>query len=82
MYNKERGEWLAQPPNYAPIMNGLSLDDTKQSDGDEDNSSNKSNLDMYINMEQSKDDGCDDLLEESIGKVYSLEQFRTTFGSR
>lgn len=82
MYNKERGEWLAQPPNYAPIMNGLSMDDTKQSDGDEDSSSNKSNLDMYINMEQSKDDGCDDLLEERMGKVYSLEQFRTTFGSR
>ena len=83
MYNKERGEWLAQPPNYAPIMNGLSLDDTKQTDGDEDSSSNtKSNLDMYINMEQSKDDGCDDLLEERMGKVYSLEQFRTTFGSR
>ena len=79
MYNKERGKWLAQPPNYAPIMNGLASADKKQTDGDEDSSNNESNLEMYINMEQSKD-GSDDL-EERLGKVYSLEQFHKTFGT-
>ena len=81
----KNGEWLAPPPSYGCIMNGLSSladnggsanDATKQKSGKEckGDNSKQSNLEVYIDMKQQK--------EQRFGKVYTLEQFRATFCSR
>ena len=65
----KNGKWLAEPPEYEPIMNGLSLDD--------DSGGRKSNLDDYINLQS--DGEVQSESKNRMGTVFSLEQLRERF---
>ena len=65
------GKWLATPPEYEPIMNGLSFDD--------DAGGRKSNLDDFINMLQSDGEVQNESSENRMGRVFSLELLRERF---
>jgi len=85
------GKWSSPPPEYEPIMNGLSLGNAapdKKKNVGEYIKGNKSNLDMYIEMtgDQRNKYGDADTseeyshqFEEQRGKVYSLDQIRDRF---
>ena len=81
MIDAKTGNWLATPPEYQPIMNGLELADDngmKRNNTDKrDEEEKSSNLDMYIDMKENSttsDNG-----SATFGKVYTLDQFRSVY---
>jgi hypothetical protein len=83
MHMFKDGRWSSPPPDYEPIMNGLTFaeDDDRRRNNFSDG---LSNLHMYINMSEDGSEssaGQDnvDEFEERYGKVYSLEQFLARF---
>jgi len=71
----KQGKWLAVPPKYEPIMNGLEFAQPTGNGlgGKEGGNTRASNLEMYIDM-TSESDG-----REFKGRVLSLDEFRATF---
>ena len=79
MIDTKTGNWLATPPEYQPIMNGLALASdngmTRNNNDERDEEEKSSNLDMYIDMkENSSDNG-----SAAFGKVYTLNEFRRAY---
>ena len=79
MIDTKTGNWLATPPEYQPIMNGLALASdngmTRNNNDERGGEEKSSNLDMYIDMkENSSDNG-----SAAFGKVYTLNEFRRAY---
>ena len=81
----QNGKWMARPPDYPPIMNGL-----KYAEGNK--STNISNLEKYIDMMPlpssdyggggggTNDNDNDSAIDEQImGTVLTFDEFRARF---
>ena len=82
MIDVKTGNWLATPPEYQPIMNGLTLaydNGMKRDNNDKrDEEEKSSNLDMYIDMKENSSSDSDSE-SAAFGRVYTLDQFRKAF---
>lgn len=84
MIDTKTGNWLATPPEYQPIMNGLALADDngmKRNNNDKrgEGEDTRSNLDMYIDMKVQSSSSSSDNESAAFGRVYTLDQFRKAF---
>ncbi len=79
MHMFKGGKWLATPPHYELIMNGLEFSKINGKDGIEGKTGRVSNLEMYISMSAADAEHEED---EVKGKVNSLDQFRTVFAAK
>ena len=86
MHMLKDGKWSSPPPEYEPIMNGLSYVDDEDDRGNGEGGS-ISNLDRYVNMSEDgsksniKQNG-DGIGQGKWGMVYSLDQLCARFSNR
>lgn len=80
MHMFQHGKWMARPPEYKPIMNGLMHANEKEVECKR-KKGNVSNLEKYIDMvscsSSSNDGGRND--DERMGTVFTLDDFRARF---
>lgn len=83
MIDTKTGNWLAKPPEYQPIINGLELADDNgmkrnYNDKRDEKEDTRSNLDMYIDMKVQSSSSSDDV-PAAFGRVYTIDEFLNVY---
>ncbi|KAL7438865.1 hypothetical protein ACHAXH_004976 [Discostella pseudostelligera] len=81
MHMFANGMWLARPPEYPPIMNGVMYANENRTEWTEEKNENVSNLQQYIDMIPSSSSSDGKTTDERMGTVLTHDEFRARFSS-
>ena len=81
MHMFQNGKWVARPPEYPPIMNGLIYANEKKTGCTKEKNENVSNLQQYIDMTSAPSSADGETTDERMGTVLTHDEFRARFSS-